>query len=258
MLNHFTSPEVEDGPTDYLCDVYLVLTPLTSETWRDLSRSNLPISTRRQAGRQIVDAVDYVHSKGIMHRDIKPTNILFSRETQRSYLTDFGCATPGETSVDHMIGSRSFLAPEIVLLKSENPASADGPIPYDRSVDVWSLGLCFYYLFIRAQCDWDLISREVHKKIQTEIREQKQHKLLGSMLSWEAASRPKVKDILADELWVIRMSVSAEQIIFRGFGSRSACTFVKLDIVGYTGIFCASSSALLMLLEEYAERYNCC
>lgn len=84
---------------------------------------------------EILKGLDSINSKGIMHRDIKPHNIVIDHERKRLKLIDFGLA---EYYMPHQeynvrVASRYFKAPELLL---ENPL-------YDYSVDMWSLGCLF-------------------------------------------------------------------------------------------------------------------
>ena len=84
---------------------------------------------------EIVKGLDYINSKGIMHRDIKPHNIVIDHDRKRLKLIDFGLAEfyVPQQEYNVRVASRYFKAPELLL---ENAL-------YDYSVDMWSLGCLF-------------------------------------------------------------------------------------------------------------------
>jgi calcium/calmodulin-dependent protein kinase I len=91
--------------------------------------------------REIVDAVRYCHSLGIVHRDLKAENLLFTTPDDDAVLkiSDFGFAkylipNDGEC-LSTACGSPSYLAPEIL----------EG-VKYDKKVDCWSLGIILYIM----------------------------------------------------------------------------------------------------------------
>lgn len=65
----------------------------------------------RGAFGQIVDAVQFCHSKQIAHLDLKPENILCSPDCRRMYLTDFGVATQAVFSRQCNVGTSMYMAP---------------------------------------------------------------------------------------------------------------------------------------------------
>ncbi|AET41301.1 putative serine/threonine protein kinase KSP1 Ecym_8004 [Eremothecium cymbalariae DBVPG len=88
---------------------------------------------------QIMDAVDYVHSKGIYHRDIKPENILIADSNWTIKLTDWGLATTDRMSTNRNVGSERYMAPELFESNLDYDERDD---PYDCSkVDIWSIGV---------------------------------------------------------------------------------------------------------------------
>jgi serine/threonine protein kinase len=93
--------------------------------------------------RQLLEAVAYIHSKGVMHRDLKPENILLSSKVSNTdvKISDFGLARisrdyPHRLPRSHSIcGSDFYLAPEVI--KQEE---------YGREIDIWALGVISYVL----------------------------------------------------------------------------------------------------------------
>ncbi|WP_219467835.1 serine/threonine-protein kinase [Nonomuraea rhizosphaerae] len=96
----------------------------------------LPVRQAADVGRQVLSALKAAHEVGILHRDVKPSNILLT-DDGRAVLTDFGIAqSEGDaslTATGMVTGSPSFLAPERVRAAESGPAS-----------DLWSLGATLY------------------------------------------------------------------------------------------------------------------
>jgi serine/threonine protein kinase len=81
---------------------------------------------------QVAEALDHVHARGIVHRDVKPSNVLVLRDGSVK-LTDFGIAHLSRariTTTGELIGSPAFMAPEQIALGDVEPAS-----------DVYALGV---------------------------------------------------------------------------------------------------------------------
>ena len=98
-----------------------------------LGRGPLETEHVRDFMLQLIDAVQYMHSKGVAHRDIKPENILLTQSGSMK-LGDFGLATSEEWSYESAVGSDRYMAPE------QHEASSTGYSP--AKADIWAIGIC--------------------------------------------------------------------------------------------------------------------
>lgn len=135
-----------------ICDVFGPFIALDMIEGRSLesflvARQRLDVASTVQVVAQLADALDRVHEAGIIHRDVKPANVLISREVGRrgdtALLIDFGIArVPGEIDVverkitrhGELLGTVEYMAPEQLL---------DGK-GIDRRTDVYALGMLVY------------------------------------------------------------------------------------------------------------------
>ncbi len=119
---------------------WLVMEYVEGLTLAQLVQRDGPLTPDRAAGllKQAADALAAAHQSGIVHRDVKPSNILVTADGHVK-LTDFGIArATGDdtmTQTGMVTGSPAYLAPEVA---SGRPASA--------ASDVWSLGATLYFV----------------------------------------------------------------------------------------------------------------
>ena len=101
---------LQDGPLDFVKAVHIVA--------------------------QVASALSHIHKKGLVHRDVKPENIMVQGDG-RAILMDFNLVSvPDRTAItqsDEIVGTPAYFAPEVILQGVSSPP-----------VDIYALGLCFY------------------------------------------------------------------------------------------------------------------
>ncbi|MFD4650148.1 serine/threonine-protein kinase [Streptomyces sp. NPDC058441] len=122
---------VEDGQP------WIVMEFVQGRTLGDaLQEGTLGARDAARIGLEVLGALEAAHAAGVLHRDVKPDNVMLGRH-DRVVLTDFGIAQiEGETNLTDtggFVGSPEFIAPERVLGQRPGPAS-----------DLWSLGVVLY------------------------------------------------------------------------------------------------------------------
>ncbi|WP_290055056.1 serine/threonine-protein kinase [Amycolatopsis solani] len=125
---------VTDGGTTFIV-MELVEAPSLADLVRQ--RGPMPAAQAALMGERVLAALQAAHSAGIVHRDVKPANILVAPDG-RVKLTDFGIAhavdDPRLTTSGMIVGSPAFMAPERVEGREALPAS-----------DLWSLGATLFF-----------------------------------------------------------------------------------------------------------------
>jgi serine/threonine-protein kinase len=118
---------------------YIVMEYVEGPSCADMIRDQgvLDIAEAVHIVRDACHGLDYAHRAGVVHRDVKPGNLLISNDTGAAKLADFGIAKAAEqtriTQVGSVLGTAAYLSPEQATGAESTPAS-----------DIYSLGVCAY------------------------------------------------------------------------------------------------------------------
>lgn len=195
-LNHTGLVPVYDAGTDAAGRPWVVMEFVDGETLAEVIRRG-PVTAHEVAamGRALAEALQHVHEQGLIHRDVKPANVLVGRDG-RVRLTDFGIArlidAAKVTATGFTVGTASYLSPEQVTGKPVGPPS-----------DVYSLGL------VLLEC---LTGRREYDGTAVETAMARLHRapqvpdglvgglsaLLRAMLAGEAVDRPAAQRVARD------------------------------------------------------------
>src|SRR5207245_21068 len=115
--------------------VYFAMAYVDGDTLgrRVRKRGPMPYDTAARLLEEVARALAYAHDRGVVHRDVKPDNILLDLATGRALVSDFGIARVGSgvtTEPQRVVGTAEFMSPEQVLGERVDPRS-----------DLYSLGV---------------------------------------------------------------------------------------------------------------------
>ncbi|KAK9064503.1 hypothetical protein SSX86_015885 [Deinandra increscens subsp. villosa] len=155
----------------------------------------LPMKTVFRFALDIAKGLSYLHSKKIIHRDVKPENILIDNE-YKIKLADFGESVFESIELLYMngeIGTRGYMAPEVVNRK-----------PYGHKCDVYSFGICLWEIYCCEMAytyDLDNIPADIYKEMRPSIPVNCPRSLVRLMQQcWETnpRKRPEMKDVIIE------------------------------------------------------------
>ncbi|MFG3260524.1 serine/threonine-protein kinase [Streptomyces sp. NPDC048172] len=160
---------------------YLVMERLTGDTW-ETAEAATPVT---RTGAQVADALDHVHGANVVHRDVKPANIMICTGG-RVVLMDFGIArddssTRRATTTGAVFGTPAYMAPEQLARQPATPAS-----------DVYALGLVLVEKLTGQRTPARQLGAEARARIPWKLR-----KLLERMTSHEGEQRPTAAECAA-------------------------------------------------------------
>ncbi len=135
---HDVVQESEEGAT------FIAMEFVRGRTLKDMMQAAEPMERAFVVDviSQIADALDYAHSKGVVHRDVKPANVLITPEG-RVKITDFGIARVDTSNLTHegqLLGTPNYMAPEQILGRD-----------VDHRADIFALGVVLYEALTRRK-----------------------------------------------------------------------------------------------------------
>jgi serine/threonine-protein kinase len=121
------------------------------------TRGRFDEATAADLAAQVADALDHAHRQGVIHRDVKPSNILLDGRT--AVLTDFGVARalddPTLTATGLTVGTPAYMAPE----------QASGRADLDGRADLYSLGVVLYQMVTGRTPFWGSTPQVMHAHV---------------------------------------------------------------------------------------------
>lgn len=187
-------------------------------------------------------AVEHVHAHGILHRDIKPQNVLVSRCFRDLRLIDFNVAACLNEGIPLTpTGTKQYIAPELTLGE-----------PHSTQSDVWASALCIYFLLSGSlpqgrstQDPFSNVDREAALKPVT-FNDDCWHNvsaecksMLRRCLAVSCEERPEMAEVLLDDLWML--SHTPDSPIMRSISLMSRAvpgTETYLSVLPYTCRMC--------------------
>jgi tetratricopeptide (TPR) repeat protein/TolB-like protein len=224
---------------------YLVMEYLEGETLAGrMARGPLPVDAAIEIARQIADGLAYIHLQGLVHRDLKPGNVMLTRTGAK--LLDFGLAkwlaveAAGGMTNSTLVGA----TPIAGTLQYMAPEQIDGK-PVDARCDIFAFGVILYEMFSGRRAFAGNTASEVMAAILTAQPQPLRQvapevpaalaKIVGRCLFKQPSARWQSADELADALWKQRTSRAsvrprvARSAAAEGPASSAASTATALD-----------------------------
>jgi len=144
---------------------YIVMEFVDGPSCADLLRDSKELGVDQTVSivRDACNGLEYAHRAGVVHRDVKPGNLLMADQVSATKLADFGIAKAAEqtriTQVGSVLGTAAYLSPEQARGEEAGPAS-----------DIYSLGVCAYqFLTGRLPHEYSSLTELALKQQQEEV-----------------------------------------------------------------------------------------
>ncbi len=222
--------------------IFFVMALVDGVTLAERVRSRGPVSALEGTRllRDVALALAYAHGQGVVHRDVKPDNVLLDRATGRALVADFGIAAAvGDETVRAGAGTPAFMSPEQLLGQ-----------PTDMRSDIYAFGVTAYYtlsgrLPFEGATLAELAGRAVHDapaplaSLGLAIP-RRLAQVVDRCLAKDPAQRPSTARAVAEQLGVAMEQRREVPAVLRGFvkrtgrtsDGRTAVTLVALTAVG--------------------------
>jgi len=201
---------------DYLEEgenAFLVMEYVSGQTLEEmlLKKGRFSVEETLHVAKGVLEALSFMHRKGIIHRDIKPSNIMVT-ETGLVKVTDFGIARLAEeeapiTQVGGKIGTLFYMAPELLKEGKLSPAA-----------DIYSLGVTLFQLLsgkvpFTGKTEYEIIEAHLKKpppdlqKLNPAVPKE-----LATLIKQALAKRPEERFASADEFLVALKALKGEAV----------------------------------------------
>lgn len=225
--------------------VFYVMSYIEGETLAERVRTRGPVSASDGVRmlREVAWALGYAHGMGVVHRDVKPDNILIEASSGRALVADFGiAAVAGDADGDGVRGTPEFMSPEQALGKD-----------IDARSDLYGLGATAFYAFSGRPPFEGASATEILARQVTELPAplgslglavpRKLASLVDQCLAKEPGERPTSADALAEQLGGAIEQRRALPVALRAFVKRNG----RMDGGGtllYSAALLTTSTAL--------------
>ena len=215
--------------------VYYVMSYVDGETLtqRVRSRGPLPATEAARVLREVAWALAYAHGQGLVHRDVKPDNILLEHGSGRVLVADFGIAAAAGDTADGVAGTPEFMSPEQVLGAA-----------VDARSDLYALGASAFYAFsgrfpFEGSSATEVLAKQVTEQAPALASiglpvPRKLASLVDHCLAKDPAQRPQTAQSLAEQLGVALEKRRELPAALRAFAKRARLNGSGTMLAGMT------------------------